>query len=169
MTTTYTSRVPLVVDALVDLLRATAGHYDPTSASSAGAVPVFDGPEYGITSDRVVTWLAVGWSGDPDAVEDGGDTGQRIAALGNRSRDEVGSVRCRVVSQSGDRLMKPVRDAAFAEVAVVEQLLRTNPTLGLNQGWMSHAEVGEQWRWRQEYKAGAVVTIDFPVLFKARI
>jgi hypothetical protein len=171
MTTTYTSRVPSVIDALLAAWRAVPGHYDPMADTpTERLVPVFDGPEYGITADRVVTWGAVGWAGDPDTEEDGGDADQNIAALGNRSRDEVGSIRCRIVSQTGDRApIKAARDAAFAEFAVVENLCRTTPTLGANQGWMSHVEVTRGYRWRQEYREGPLVTIDFTVLFKARI
>jgi hypothetical protein len=167
--TTYSSRLPAVIDALVGLCRAASGHRDPESTTITVGVPVFDGPEYGITGDRATAWLAIGWSGDPDQPEDGGDAEQVIAALGNRSRAEAGSIRCRACGQTGDRDMASARNAAFTEMAVVESICRNTPTLGLTQAWMMHAEIGDRYMYRQEYNAGAVFTLDFRVVFKARI
>jgi hypothetical protein len=165
----YTSRVPLVVDALVNAGRAFTGHRAPTAATSG--VPVFDGPEYGITSDRAVTWAAVGWSGMPGAAEDAGDAGQRTAALGDRKREERGGVRLRICSQIGDRKadMKVVRDFAFDEFALWENYVRTTPRLGLSPQWMQHAEIARDYTWRQEINAGPIVTINAYVVFVTSI
>lgn len=165
-----TASLPAVLDALVTLARASAGHRDPEARLSG--VPVFDGPQYGITADRAGTWLAIGWSGEPDAPEDAGDGEQTIATIGNadRTRDDGGEIRCRAVSQSGDRAaMKAARDAAFAEMALLETICRTNPTLGLDPSWMRRATVSGRYSIRQEYAAGPVCTLDFLIEYKARI
>lgn len=165
--TTWTSRLPYVIDGLVAALRATTGYRDPETALPG--IPVFDGPEYGITADRAFTWLCVGWSGDPDTPEDAGDAGQVIAALGNRQREETGAIRLRAVSSSGDRDMKACRDAAFAVMGTVEQLCRTTPQLGLDPAWMREAQIADRYRLRQSYDSGAVFELDFTVGYRARI
>lgn len=162
------SRLPYVIDALVALARALPGHRSP-EATTAG-VPVFDGPEYGITSDRAATWVAVGWSGDPDQPEDAGEAAQTTEALGDKQRGEAGSIRVRVVSQLGDRGgMKTCRDAAFAEMAAIESMIRADPRLGLSPTWMSKAEMSNRYSYRQEMAAGPVFTLTFEVGFLARI
>jgi hypothetical protein len=166
------SRLPQVIDALVSLARALPGHRDPESETVTSGVPVFDGPSYGITSDRAVTWIAVGWSGDPDAPEDAGGAMQVTAALGDKQRDEAGSIRVRVVSQTGDRrgaAMKTCRDAAFAEMALIEGLCRSTPRLGLSPTWMAKSQVDNRYTYRQEIIAGPVFTLTFEVGFVARI
>jgi hypothetical protein len=167
VTTYYTSRLPAVIDGLVAALRATSGYRDPETAVSG--IPVFDGPQYGISGDRVATWLCVGWSGDPDAPEDAGDAAQTIAALGNRQREEIGTIKMRAVSSSGDRDMRARRDAAFAAMGTVEQLCRTTPQLGLDPAWMREAQIADRYRWRQHYDEGAVCELDFTVEYRARI
>lgn len=162
-----TSRLPYVIDALVTLLRATSGYRDPESTGAG--IPVFDGPEYGIVGDRATTWLCVGWSGDPDAPQDGGEASQVIASLGNVHREETGSIPLRVVSQSGDRDMQARRNAAFAAMGAVEDLVRGTPQLGLDASWMREAHLSGRYSYRQEYNAGAVFTLDFPIAFRARI
>lgn len=165
-----TARLPAVLDALVALARAEPGHRDPESATSG--VPVFDGPQYGITSDRLTTWLAIGWSGDPDSPEDAAEAGQTIGTIGSaaRTRDELGEIRCRAVSQTGDRAApKATRDAVFAEMAVMETICRTNPTLGLDPSWMRRATIANRYSIRQENKAGPVCTLDFVIEFRTRI
>lgn len=161
-----TTRLPYVIDALVDGLRALTGYRAPDEASGT---PVFDGPEYAITGDMPVTWVAVGWSGDPDAPQTGADGGQVIASLGNRSREETGLVRMRVVSQAGDRDMKARRDAAFAVMADVENLVRTDPLIGLDPVWMREAEIGDRYTIQQEFAEGPVCIVDFAVTYRARI
>lgn len=165
-----TASLPYVLDALVALARASAGHRDPEALVSG--IPVFDGPQYGITSDRAGTWLAIGWSGEPDSPEDAGDGEQAIATIGNaaRSRDDDGEIVCRAVSQSGDRTgIKIARDAVFAEMALLETICRTNPTLGLDPSWMRYARLTRRYSIRQEYAAGPVCTLDFFVGYKSRI
>jgi len=165
-----TARLPYVIDALVSLARAASGHRAPEAV--AAGVPVFDGPEYGITADRVTTWLAVGWSGEPDAPEDAADAEQTIGPIGNaaRARDERGEIPCRAVCQTGDRAApKLARDAVFTEMAVLEAICRTNPTLGLDPSWMRYASVTGRYSLRQENDAGSKCTLDFTVGFRTRI
>jgi hypothetical protein len=165
-----TARIPDVIDALVALARAASGHRDPEAVTSG--IPVFDGPQYGITSDRVTTWLAIGWSGEPGLPEDAADAEQTIGPIGNavRARDERGEIPCRAVCQTGDRAApKRARDAAFAEMAVMEDITRTNPTLGLDPSWMRLSYVTGRYSLRQENDAGSKCTLDFIVGFRTRI
>lgn len=162
-----TSRLPYVIDALVAALRATSGYRAPTATTSG--IPVFDGPEYGITADRAQTWLCVGWSGDPDAPQDGGEASQVIASLGNVQREEAGSIPIRIVSQSGDRDMQARRLAAFAAMGTVETYVRTTPRLGLDPSWMREAHFAGRYSYRQRYDSGAVFELDCAVDFRARI
>lgn len=167
-----TSRWPTVLDALITQLRALSGHRDPESTSVLTGIPIFDGPQYGIMSDRAATWWSVGWSGDPDAPEDAGDVTQDIGPLNPvvRPRDEVGLIQCRIVTQTGDRgRMKAARDATFTELGLLEVLLRSTPTLGLDQSWMRYVSLVGRARFQQQYVAGPVFTLDCSVGFKARI
>jgi hypothetical protein len=165
-----TARLPYVIDALVSLARAATGHRDPES--TATGIPVFDGPQYGITSDRVTTWLAIGWSGEPDAPQDAAEGEQTIGPIGNvaRARDERGEIPCRALCQTGDRAPpKAARDVVFAEMAVLENITRTNPTLGLDPSWMRYSYIMNRYSLRQENDAGSKCTLDFTFGFRTRI
>lgn len=163
----YTSRLPYVIDGLVTLLRAQSGYRDPEATTTG--IPVFDGPQYGITGDRTTTWVCVGWSGDPESPTEGASAAQVIATLGNRAREETGSVALRVVSQAGDRDMQSRRNAAFTAMGVLETALRNDPLAGLNPDWMREAQVGDRYTVEQRFDAGAVFVLDFAVLYRARI
>jgi hypothetical protein len=148
-------------------MRAQAGYRDPESATSG--IPVFDGPEYGITGDNADTWLCVGWSGDPDAPQSGASASQTIATLGNRSREEIGSINLRAMSQKGDRDIQARRNAAFAVMGDLETLLRNDPLIGLSPLWMREAQIGERYSIEQRFDGGAQFTLDFVIFYRARI
>ena len=58
------------------------------------------------------------------------------------ARDQTGSVTCAALSWNGDADQKAARDAAYAVVAAVEDLLRTDPTLGVAAPGRSVCQMG---------------------------
>lgn len=90
---------------------------------------VLDGPA--VTGEVLGTALIVGW--DP-ADENGraGNIGQDYRNLGTEaSRDDTGSVVCCAWAQSGDATHAVLRARVEAVLVDVQDVLRTDPTLGL--------------------------------------
>ena len=152
-----TSVVPAVIDALVALADA-----------ALTGVTVHDA--FGVSSDPG-DYLMVG-------VQDPNDTGVAVSAessqsfphVGYRTREEVGGVWCTALSWNGDADQKAARDAVYATVAAVEDLLRDDPTLGLAATSFFVAEFGSTSTLRQDQdKHGASAEVSFQVAFKARI
>lgn len=127
-----TSALPSVVDGLVTL--------------STAALPnalVLDGP--GVTDDPG-NFLMIGVE-DPDiesAAFSADVSQERISMAGGRQ--ESGTITCCALSWNGDGSnagQKSARDAAFATVAVVENIVRvTSPTLGVSA--VRKTELGER-------------------------
>lgn len=164
------TRWAAVMDALVSLSRGMTGYRDPGAAVSAGLRPVFDSILVGGTEDHASELLVVGWSGDPTRTEDAGESGQATATLGNRGRDESGRIKCLAQAWSGAvEDVAAVRGAAFDVLGDVEELLRTNPTLGLDQAWMRQAELGEGTRVELQQISGVRCRVEFSVTYRARI
>lgn len=163
---TYT-RLLTVARQLAALQRARPGFRAPDAETSG--TPVFLGPVYGITGDHAATWLAVLWAGTPDRTTEAAESGQAAATLGNRGRDERGSIRCRARASTGDRDTAAVEAAVDVVLASFEDLLRTNPTLGLDQSWMRSAELGDGMRFTPRFGSGFTLDVDFTVTYRARI
>lgn len=115
------SRWPVVAAALVAAL--------DTTGDLAGIV--FDGIP--VTADQLPDAVFVGVVLD----EDTGDAGSLTHAwheLGEGAPvDENGSIRCTAVSQRGDTDLAAARDAAFTLLAVCEDTVRDDPTLGIGE------------------------------------
>jgi len=140
------SQWPVVLYALVDLLRAQSGFrapLTPSTTSSESSVLVLDGPEHMLTADQGALLLVIGGSiDDPKAS---GNAQQANGPIGNRARDETGTVLCQAIAQIGGvnlsvpRLATSVPQdtwrsltlAAFAIVGTVEDVLRLDPTAGI--------------------------------------
>jgi hypothetical protein len=110
--------IPAAVDNLVTLLRA---------IENLGA-QVYDGPP---TRDLdAADVLLIGGSPDgPHVTED-----QEVRSLGARTVDENFSVQVSVITtstESGEEVVKELRDRGFAILQRVADLLRANPTLQL--------------------------------------
>jgi hypothetical protein len=115
-----TSPIPTLIDAL--FTQATAALPDRL---------VVDG--FGATNDYNSNVLMVGVD-DPDATSSARsvDTGQSPGPMATtRPRDEQGSITCAALSWTGSTDQKAARDAAFATLAAVENLLRADPTIGV--------------------------------------
>jgi hypothetical protein len=163
---TYTRWVT-VARQVAALQAARPGFRAPETVSND--TPVFFGPVYGISGDHAAKWLAIGWAGTPTRVTEAGESGQSTATLGNRGRDERGVIRCRACAQTGDRATTATEDAVDVILASVEDLLRTNPTLGLDQAWMRSAEMGSDMRIQPRFASGFVLEVDFTITYRARI
>lgn len=129
------TRTAQVIDALVAGTRALAGHRAPDGTASGKLVTVYDGPEIRSTDDAVDdAWLVIGWSGSgADDLEPAAQVIQSrgpIAAT-NRPRNEVVTVNCLASVRRGESA-KLARDLATAELGVVAELLRADPSLGIN-------------------------------------
>jgi hypothetical protein len=114
-----TSRVPALIDYLVNAF---------TSAATLGAatppVLVFDGPP--TTADPAPLALYVGVD---DVFTDQAPisaTSEQIRQGAAQHRQETTSIHCAAVAWAGTDDMRIVRTAAFAILAAVEDLIRTN-------------------------------------------
>lgn len=163
---TYT-RWLTIARQLATLQQARPGFRAPDTETADR--PVFLGPTYGITGDHPVSWLSIGWAGTPDRTTEAGESGQSTATLGNRGRDERGVIRCRAIAQTGDRATEDAEAEVNTILASLEDLLRTNPTLGLDQAWMRSAEMGSDMRFAPRFTAGFVLVCDFSITYRARI
>lgn len=112
-----TSAIPDVIDALFTLCQ-----------TNLTGVTVYDG--YGSSSDPG-DFLMIGVE-DPNSANpaNSADSRQQWANATGTARDEQGLVTCAAVSWNGDADQKAARTAAFATVAAVENLIRTDYTLG---------------------------------------
>jgi hypothetical protein len=160
-----TSAIPTLIDTLV--AQTTAALTDRL---------VTDG--YGVTSDFNPNLLMIGVD-DPSALDpaNSADSSQTMATAGTpRSRSETGRITCAALSWSGGTDQKTVRDAAFATVAAVENLLRADPRLGLTSYPLLVMQMGDDLRLTQnQYQAtedtagGVEALLIFTIAFEARI
>jgi len=115
-----TSRVPALLDYLVDLF---------TTAGNAANPPftVYDGPV--VTAENVKLLLWVGLTDpDSDAADSAATFTQARADLGQLTRDESSSISCvaEAWSGTGESALSSLRASAFAVLAAVETAIRTN-------------------------------------------
>jgi hypothetical protein len=150
-----TSALPAVIDALVTLATA-----------ALPSVTVIDG--VGI-SGSPGDYLMIGVD-DPDADRPAtaGDV-QQVRATMSGARDETGTVTCCAYSWNGNGDQKAARDAAFATVAAVENILRTtSPTLGVSA--VLKTEFGDRTTVSQaQTETGTDCLVIFSVAYLARI
>ena len=147
-----TSRLGAVIDALV------------TTLDAGTTVEVYDG--FPITSTAPTDFVIVGGTDDPD--DDGASLDQSWAGLGAKARDEEGEIRCAVISQSGDTVLKIHRDRALVILGELEAAIRADPTLGgvVASGWL-HVTGGSLNQ--QQNANGSRARITFTVSYKARL
>lgn len=131
MTTVVTSRFGLLIDTLLQLLRAVPALADP--------VQVYDGPD--VTDSEWADAVFIGFDGDWNGKFDSVRIKQDWSYLGATSRFEEVDIVCSVVSWSGDVTPKPNRDRAIVLLGAVETVLRTDPTLGLDSSVIATLDV----------------------------
>lgn len=159
-----TSVIPTLLDALVT--QATAALPDRL---------VVDG--FGVTSDYNPNVLMVGVDdpGQADSAQSS-DSSQSMATTGTpRSRTQTGSVTLAALSWRGDVDQKAARDAAYATLAAVENLLRTDPTLGIAAPGRMTCQLGDERLSQNQYAAtddtagGVDALLIFTITFIARL
>lgn len=110
---------------------------------------------------------------DVDGFSDSAESRHTWAGLGNRARDEEGSVSCCALSWNGNSdstAQKAARDGAQAIVAAVEGFVRTDPNLGGAVAGLQWVRFGERLVVRQiQGEAGAVCLVFFQIAFRARL
>jgi len=154
-----TSVVPALIDALVTAAR-----------TALPSVLVFYGS--GVTEDPG-DYLMVGISDPDNAGEfvDSADSEATWAGLGNHARDQKGNVWCVAASTNGgsdDAAQQVAVEAAYAIVAAIDTLVRSNPTLGtLVGGWAIHGSSERLSMSQSDY--GAKARVAFQIYFQARL
>lgn len=150
-----TSALPQVIDALVSL-----------SGAAMGSTKVRDG--LGVIGDPG-DYLMVGVE-DPDieGAAFSADVNQSRATMSG-ARDEQGTVTCCALSWNGNADQKAARDAAFATVTAVENIVRTtSPTLGVSV--VLKTEFGDRLTVSQaQDESGASCMVIFSVAYLARL
>lgn len=114
-----TSRVPATIDALMSTLAA--------PLATAGKA-LWDGPV--VTGDYTDS-VHIGYDGDPEGDYQTADPGQEWAGIGAKKRDEEFDIICAAVALVGGGTTKQARDTAYAMTEIVEDALRSDPSLGL--------------------------------------
>lgn len=143
-----TSSLPAVIDALLVTWRAAL-------AGAGDATEVFDGP-IGANTPAGGDVVVVGVE-PPTAAAEGQ---QEPHGLGNRLQEDF-TVHCRVSSLSGDTDMKARRDRAYAILAILTAVLKTNPTLG---GVCDRVFLGRELTlWQGQITDGAVAEVAFDI------
>lgn len=152
------SRLGIAIDALYARAVAVVGSQ---AVVVDGAVP---------TDDPLKKVVVIGWDGSPAGA--GGDFAttsewaQTVAGLGNRRRDETFAINCCVCSWTGDAgQTKARRDEALALLALLEDDLREDPSLGVSpqpfEAEFSNGQLFQEPGW-----FGQQARIPFTVLIK---
>lgn len=149
------SQWPAVVAALLTQLDA--------NVTLAGKV--YDGIP--VTAESIADGVFIGVVLDED-TGDAGSIEQNWHELGGLPpKDETGWVRCTVVSQRGDTDLSAPRTAAFALLAAVESVCRTNYSLSLPDLLWAQVRAGNI---RQgQTPRGTFCEIEFRVYYSALI
>lgn len=116
-----TSRLPALIDALVDAFQASA---------ALSAVRVVDGPL--VTDSAAQEWLFVGYDGDEQGDFTTATTTQEWAGLGAKRKNEDIALTCAVLVQRGSTDVRSCRIRTFEIFAAVEDVLRADPALGFD-------------------------------------
>lgn len=150
-----TSRTPAIIDALVTACRAALTN-----------VLVTDGK--GVTLNPG-DYLMVGVD-DPEAdgMREASDSRHTWSGLGNHARDQEGDLWFVAGSVDGGNDAKVARDAAYAVMAEVEDIVRTDPTVSavISSGW---ALTSSERLTQGQTNKGAHARVAFQIHFKTRL
>lgn len=152
-----TSKVPALIDYLVTAFTASA-----SLGAANPAVSVFDGPP--VTADPAPMALYVGVD---DVFSDSAPvsaTSEQARMGAGRGRQETAEIRCAAVAWSGADDLRTVRASAFAILAAVEDLIRTNADRfggNADQGSPGVSGITVQ----QSAAGGSTVQVSFMVTF----
>lgn len=123
---------------------------------------LFDGPS---TSGEPDDYVAVGLL-EPEESQRAADITQSWATMGNRGRDESGSVHCVIECWNGGGDMADARTATRAIFQVLGDALRDDPTVG---GAVQWAGIVPTYLDQRQTQSGALVTAGFDVQYRHRL
>jgi hypothetical protein len=156
-----TSRVPALIDYLVGIF---------TTALAAATPPatVYDGPVTTDDAQGLVLWVGMD---DPDGqgAPLSATSSQTWAGLGKLARNEEITINCVAEAWSGVDNVKSQRDAVYAVVAIVEELVRTDAAqFGGNALFADPGMTGMDLR-QNDTGTGGQARVSFQLTFKSRI
>ena len=160
--------MPSKVPALIDYLFTTF-----TNAATLGAAPapntvtVFDGPQTTAAPYPLVLWVGLD---DPDTDQvapSAAASEQEWAGLGKLGRNEISTIHCVAEAWTGADDIRSMRVAAFAIVAAVEDIVRSDPFSGLAL-FPDPGVTGLELR-QNNTQAGSQARVSFQIAFKSRL
>lgn len=126
-------------------------------------VMVFDGPS--VDQGTYNDWCTVGWTDDPEDEEAGMfDQNWRTDAGTSARRDETLTVRCALISYTGDGAVAARRAVVFTHLAAIGAALRAGGALGVDQLMWAQLASGRVY---QDFVEGPRVEIRFTVTAQA--
>lgn len=156
-----TTAIPTAMAWLIDTFRAAS-----TIGMATPAVTVVDGPENYNEAATLLLWVGLE---DPDEqAPAGAEAEQDWAGLGQLHKDDMLRIPCVARAWSGAGDMRTVRTAAFAILGAVEDVVRSNASLG---GMVLVTLPGvTNVRLRQGNRStGLIADVSFEIVAKARI
>ena len=156
------SKVPALIDWLV-----TAFTNAPTLGAASPPVVVYDGPQTTAASTPLVLWVGLD---DPDTDQvapSAAAAQQEWAGLGKQARNEISTIHCVAEAWTGADDIRSMRVAAFAIVAAVEDIVRTDPFSGLAL-FPDPGVTGLELR-QNNTTAGSQARVSFQIAFKSRL
>jgi len=149
--------MPAAIDAIVTALQGTG-------------LTVWDGP---IVTGNFNDAVYIAFDGDYDGEERAAFTDQQWAGIGQRRRDETSEITCAVVALvgEGNTSWKPARDRIAAQLEIVGQKLRSDPTLGPSLGLTppSVAELVPGELFQENGPSGFQARLLFTINYKTRV
>jgi hypothetical protein len=154
-----------IVDALLAAVRARPGYRGPTGTTG---ILVLDSTEEHAIEERPGRYVVIAVADIAGQGDESGSAAQSPATAGKVQRDERGTIRCRTVCQLGDVAPAVARGNALTDLAVVEDVLRTDPTLGIVAPRI-FVQVGDRLTFRSYLAGGSVLTVEFTIDYHTRI
>jgi hypothetical protein len=135
---------------------------DLLPAVTSADVSVLDG--YDVSDELPNKFLMVG------SLDDEGVSlhiEQTAGPIGNRARDEVGTLSCIAYVRDGNGDQRAARDEVFEIAAAAESLVRVNFNLGIQRIWKTEFQQGDFQQDQDE--DGAWALVGFSLIYAARI
>jgi hypothetical protein len=160
---TVTSRIPALVDYLVNLFTTAA-----TLGAATPPVTIYDGPATTELNPPLELWVGLT---DPDnpGPEPAADSVQAWAALGRLGRDEQVTIHCVAAAWSGVDTLSTVRVAAMGIVAAVEAVMQADTTQFGGNVLFPAPGISVLALSQNNTSAGAFARCGFDLTFHARI
>jgi hypothetical protein len=163
--TTVTSRVPALIDYLVNLFTADA---TLGAAAAPNTVTVYDGPPTTALDPGLKLYIGLS---DPtsDAAEAAADSAEEWASLGRRARNETFTIHCCAEAWSGADDIKSMRAAVYGIVAAVETLMQADTTQFGGNVLFPDPGLTNARLLQNNTTTGAFAWVQFDLTFRSRI